>query len=221
MLKGTYIQNQRGLVLDVAGGRDRNGQNILVWTKHNGRNQKWRIEYLNRKPQKPKKKAAPRKGEYSADHHLYVERPFYIVSKLGSQRYLDNDKRGNKLVVKKENGNESQQWWFDFKRRIIRNKSNNGFCLGAKASGKRRIRVGRKWRNVTFYRLGMLAVNRRNECRVSQVKYHKDGYLTFRINGQVMNLGRDNEGASPYLAKKVGSKNQRWSVIYVDAPKIK
>lgn len=50
MLKGTYIQNQRGLVLDVSGGRDRNGQNILVWTKHNGRNQKWRIEYLNRKP---------------------------------------------------------------------------------------------------------------------------------------------------------------------------
>lgn len=36
-----------------------------------------------------------------------------------------------------------------------------------------------------------------------------------------MHLGRDYEGARPVLAKKVGSKNQRWSVIYVDAPKLK
>jgi len=45
-LDGDRIVNERGLVLDVAGGRDRNGQNVLVWKRHNGLNQKWKIDYV-------------------------------------------------------------------------------------------------------------------------------------------------------------------------------
>jgi hypothetical protein len=45
-LKGEYLINERGLVLDVAGGQDRNNQDVLVWKRHRGLNQKWRIDYV-------------------------------------------------------------------------------------------------------------------------------------------------------------------------------
>lgn len=45
-LKGEYLMNERGLVLDVAGGKDRNNQNVLVWKRHKGQNQKWKIDYV-------------------------------------------------------------------------------------------------------------------------------------------------------------------------------
>jgi len=45
-IKGEYVVNERSLVLDVAGGRDKNNQNVLAWKKHNGLNQKWRIDYV-------------------------------------------------------------------------------------------------------------------------------------------------------------------------------
>lgn len=40
-LKGEHIVNERGLVLDVSGSVDREGQNVVVWNKHHGLNQKW------------------------------------------------------------------------------------------------------------------------------------------------------------------------------------
>lgn len=45
-IRGEYMINERGLVLDVAGGQDRNNQNVLVWKKHRGLNQKWKIDYV-------------------------------------------------------------------------------------------------------------------------------------------------------------------------------
>merc|ERR1712072_215726 len=45
-LKGDQVVNERGLVFDVAGGKDRHNQNVLVWKSHNGINQKWKVEYV-------------------------------------------------------------------------------------------------------------------------------------------------------------------------------
>jgi len=45
-MKGDYIVNERGLVLDVQGGRDKQNQAVLVWKKHNGAHQKWRADYI-------------------------------------------------------------------------------------------------------------------------------------------------------------------------------
>lgn len=46
VLRGERIVNERGLVLDVAGGQDRNGQNVNVWKPNNGLNQKWKVDYV-------------------------------------------------------------------------------------------------------------------------------------------------------------------------------
>jgi hypothetical protein len=45
-LKGENLINERGLVLDVAGGQDRNNQSVLVWKRHGGLGQKWKIDYV-------------------------------------------------------------------------------------------------------------------------------------------------------------------------------
>jgi hypothetical protein len=107
---------------------------------------------------KPIKKADPKKGELSAEHGLYVERPFYIVSHLEGGRYLENSKNGNKIIIKKESGLEEQQWWFDFKNRVIRSKANSGYCLGAENNGKKRVLVGKKWIFIANYKLSMLPI---------------------------------------------------------------
>jgi hypothetical protein len=104
------------------------------------------------------KKADPKKGELAAEHGLYVERPFYIVSQLKGARYLENTKAGNKIIIKKESGLDEQQWWFDYKNRVIRSKANSGYCLGAQKNGKKRVLVGRKWIFIANYRLAMLPI---------------------------------------------------------------
>lgn len=45
-LEGDYVVNERGLVFDVAGGKDQNNNSVLAWKKHNGTNQKWKINYV-------------------------------------------------------------------------------------------------------------------------------------------------------------------------------
>lgn len=44
-MQGQQIVNARGLALDVAAGKDAEGQTVLMWTSHAGSNQKWTIEY--------------------------------------------------------------------------------------------------------------------------------------------------------------------------------
>jgi len=102
----SHIVNEKGKALDVDGGQDVENRNIIVWNKHNGLNQQWDIIYADEYPEEPKK------GELNKEFGLYVERPFYITSQLGENRYLDviNNKD---MVIKTKNGRTSQIWWFD------------------------------------------------------------------------------------------------------------
>ena len=76
-MKGKYIVNERGKVLDVQGGVDSENRNVIVHPRHAGVNQHWEIMYVD------KMKAEPRKGQLNHRFGMYVERPFYIVSRFG------------------------------------------------------------------------------------------------------------------------------------------
>jgi hypothetical protein len=39
--------------LDITGGRDKEGNNVITWSRHNGANQKWKILYLDEKDKEP------------------------------------------------------------------------------------------------------------------------------------------------------------------------
>lgn len=95
-MKGEYLTNDKGKVVEVQGGYDHENRNIIVNNKHRGKNQKWRVLYVDQiKPE-------PKKGELNTEFGLYVERPFHIVSHMPSQRYLDMV--GSNLVIKTPNG---------------------------------------------------------------------------------------------------------------------
>jgi hypothetical protein len=105
-------------VMDVSGGRDRENQNILVWGKHGKINQQWDLIYADAYP------ADPKKGEFNKDFGMYVERPFHVVSKMNSNRYLDLINNRN-FVIKTPNGRNTQIWYFDQKSLTIKTKLNN------------------------------------------------------------------------------------------------
>jgi len=45
-MKGEQMVNERGLVFDVAGGKDVNNQKVIVWKSHKSLNQKWVVDYV-------------------------------------------------------------------------------------------------------------------------------------------------------------------------------
>jgi hypothetical protein len=45
-MKGEQMVNERGLVFDVAGGKDTNNQKVIVWKSHKSLNQKWIVDYV-------------------------------------------------------------------------------------------------------------------------------------------------------------------------------
>jgi hypothetical protein len=127
-LKGDNIVNEKGKVLDVAGGLDNEGQNIIVYSSNNKINQRWTIVYVD------EDKPEPKKGQYNQDFGLYVERPFYIESNLGSKRFLDLI--GNNVVIKSRTGYATQQFYFDQTSKTIKSVAQNRKSFDIASSGR-------------------------------------------------------------------------------------
>jgi len=117
-LDNGFFVNEHGKVLDVQGGSDTENRYVLAWNKHGKINQQWDIIYADEWPQEPKK------GEFSPEFGLYVERPFYIISQLPANRYLDLINNRN-MVIKTQNSRKTQVWYFDQKSKTIKTKLNN------------------------------------------------------------------------------------------------
>ena len=114
-----YMINwQNAKVMDVSGGKDNENANIIMYKKHSGLNQQWDVIYADQYEKEPTK------GQLNKKFGLYVERPFYVVSKLKSGRYLDLINNRN-MVIKTRNGRKTQIWWFDQKSLTIKTKLNN------------------------------------------------------------------------------------------------
>lgn len=51
-IKDGNVVNEMGKVLDVSGGADQNGRDVIVWNRHNGLNQQWDVVYTD-EPEPP------------------------------------------------------------------------------------------------------------------------------------------------------------------------
>merc|ERR1711881_84437 len=104
-MQNAFFTNEKGKVMDVSGGVDAENRNIIMYRKHGKINQQWDLIYADEYPEEPKK------GELNKQFGLYVERPFYIVSQLPANRYLDliNNRQ---MVIKTPNGRKTQTWYF-------------------------------------------------------------------------------------------------------------
>jgi hypothetical protein len=117
-VEGAFIVNEHGKVLDVSGGSDTEQRNIIVYNKHGKINQQWDIVYAD------EWKGEPGKGEFNERFGLYVERDFYVMSKLPAHRYLDLISNRN-MVIKTPNGRKTQVWYFHQQSMTIRTRYNN------------------------------------------------------------------------------------------------
>ena len=86
--------------MDVEGGVDGENKNVMVYNKHGKINQQWDVIYVDEYEKEPVK------GELNKRFGLYVERDFYVISKLPSGRYLDLlDNR--RMAIKTRNGRKT------------------------------------------------------------------------------------------------------------------
>jgi hypothetical protein len=74
-----------------------------------------------------------KQGDMNEEFGLRVNKPFHIVTKLKSGRYLDLIK--NQIVIKTPNGYKTQEWYFDGKTRTIRS-SKNKFSFDITGAGQ-------------------------------------------------------------------------------------
>lgn len=68
--KGYLINPATNKVMDVSGGKDAETQKVIMWNKHNGANQRWRIVYVDQFKEQNK--------GLIEEFGLFANRPFYI-----------------------------------------------------------------------------------------------------------------------------------------------
>lgn len=82
MVEQNIVNVKDGRCLDVKGNRDVEGQDVVVWRKHNGLNQRWKILYLDNKEEEQDK-------GWDKDYGLFRNRPFYIKSRMNKGRVIE------------------------------------------------------------------------------------------------------------------------------------
>jgi hypothetical protein len=119
-LDGRHLVNEKGKVVEVQNqnvNTDMENRNVMVNNRGNDVRQQWEIVYVDEYKE-------PKKGELNEDFGIYVERDFYIVSQMGSHRYLDLINNRN-FVIKTANGRKTQVWYFHQQSKTIRTRLNN------------------------------------------------------------------------------------------------
>jgi hypothetical protein len=112
-LDGMFIEclhNKK--VFDVQGGKDTEGQNVLVWNKHGKANQRWRIVYVDSKQDQTK--------GLNKEFGFFSDRPFYIVSRLPMRRAMAYQGGNNLYIKNMVEDNKDFKWIFDGKSKTIK-----------------------------------------------------------------------------------------------------
>jgi len=123
------LVNERGKVMEVDGGADRENSNIAVGDAHaNTIRQQFKIVYLDEVP------AAPKRGDYNKDWGLKIGEPFFLQTSLPSGRYLDMI--GRNMVIKTRNRYTSQMWYFDWRSKTIKSWKNKGWSWDIQNAGR-------------------------------------------------------------------------------------
>jgi hypothetical protein len=94
-----------GLCMDVAAGRDVDAQHVIVWSCHNGANQRFEVSYN------------VGKGTKAARLPIKPNTPFYIQSRMGGGRVLYISKSvGNgqyEIAIREAQHNAAEIWTYD------------------------------------------------------------------------------------------------------------
>ena len=120
------MQNRKAL--DVSGGKDAEGQSVIVWNKHNGANQKWKIIYMD------KAKPVPTKG-FSEEFGFHISRPFYFVSRMPMKRVAECHGANNIWLRRYRKNVAAQQFFFDPVSKTLRSQQWKNYALAIQSNG--------------------------------------------------------------------------------------
>jgi len=118
-------------VIEVQGGQDTENRQI-VFAQFTGKTtQQWTIIYKKDGWKEPKT------GDKDKGSGLRIGKDFYIISTFGIGRYLDFTSESRNLVIKTQNGNKSQIWYYHYESRTIRSRlNNNSLEISSSGNGK-------------------------------------------------------------------------------------
>ena len=91
--------------MDVTGSRDNEGAAVGVANRTNGANQRWKVLYTD-------KVTVQTKG-LDKDFGWQINRPFYIISRLPTNRALEYQSGQYARIRMWSMGRRQQQWVFD------------------------------------------------------------------------------------------------------------
>jgi len=124
MLDGKFVKNERGLVLDVSGSVDRDGQNVIVWKKagENSLNQRWQVSYVDAD---------------TVQNGIIPDKPFRILTKMNSGRALT--RAGDNVVIRDvQTNNYDQIFVFDSETGSIQPQRDTNVSLDIGDEGRGR-----------------------------------------------------------------------------------
>jgi hypothetical protein len=105
-------------VMEVMNNDDVENKQIQMYKRNGGLHQRWDLIYVK------DWKREPTTGEWNRDFGFKVNKDFHIVSRLGQGRYVDYINNRN-LIIKTQNGRNSQKWYFHQPSRTVRSREKN------------------------------------------------------------------------------------------------
>ena len=115
--------------MDVHGGKDKEGNNVMVWNRFNSNHQKWKIPYLDEKDDEPT-------TGLDEDSGLYRNRPFYLISRLPKHRALTVSHGRYLRIQDKKKDNAHQIFYFDHLTRTIKSKAYTAKSISIPNKGR-------------------------------------------------------------------------------------
>jgi len=115
-------------VIDVTAGKDVEGQNVIVWKRHGGANQRWKVIY--EKDQDNFKTEGVNK-----DFGFHINRPFYLVSRLWMKRVVETPGASSVNIRRYRKNHKPQQFFFDEKSKTIRSNHWKNYGLEITGNG--------------------------------------------------------------------------------------
>jgi hypothetical protein len=128
-----FINIHTNKVLDISGGKDNEGQNVIVYNRHNGLNQRWRIVYVDTV------KDLPRPEELREEWGMQCGKVFFLRTRMPSKRFVQSQS-GNLAVGPKDfdKKNTEMQFMFDCKKNQIttadKSRAGQTWGIGSKGS---------------------------------------------------------------------------------------
>jgi hypothetical protein len=138
------LHNNR--VLDVAGSKDEEGSNVLSENVKNVASQRWRILYLKNKGEDATEGLNKNRG-------IYINRPFYIVSRLWMNRVITVYSSKN-LVIQSRTDAKTQQFVFDQESKTIKSVSDKDRSIDIRGGNAYVYATDARWYQLWKYQSG-------------------------------------------------------------------